>query len=145
VGPHAREARERVLELRELHLHARLGRARARREDVEDELGAVDHALAELALEVLALRRRELIVEDDERRLLLDDQSLELVDLAAADVGGGIGPVELLREGARDQRPRRIGEALELLEVLGDVMARVGALDGRADEDGAFLGRGQLN
>src|SRR5674476_1218842 len=35
VGPHAREARQCVLELRELHLHLCLTRARARREDVE--------------------------------------------------------------------------------------------------------------
>src|SRR5690606_29856532 len=114
-------------------------------EDVEDELGAVDHALGELALEVLALGGRELIVEDDERSVLLGDELLELVDLAAPDVGRGIGAVELLRERADDDGTGGVGEAGELLEVLSDVMAGVAALDGRADEDGAFLGRREID
>ena len=46
----------------------------------------------------------------------------------------------MLRERADDERARGIGEALEFVEVLGDVMARVGALDRRADQDGPLLG-----
>src|SRR3989441_192101 len=41
VRPHAGEPGQEGLELRQLHLQLRLGRARARREDVEDDLGAV--------------------------------------------------------------------------------------------------------
>src|SRR5690606_675271 len=39
VRPHPLQPRQHVLELRELDLHLRLGRARTRREDVQDELG----------------------------------------------------------------------------------------------------------
>ena len=139
VGPHARQPRQRVLELRELHLHLGLGAARAHGEDVEDQLGAVDDALADLALEVLALRRREFIVEDDDRRLVLGDERLQLLDLAAPDVGRGVGTVDLLGERRDDDGARGVRELRQLVEVLDGVMARVGPLDGRADEDGAFL------
>ena len=104
VGPHAREARQRVFELGELHLHARLGAARPHREDVQNEFGAVDHALAHLLLEVLALRGGKLVVEDHDGRAGVRDERLELIQLAAADVGGGVGLVELLRQFADDAR-----------------------------------------
>jgi hypothetical protein len=73
------------------------------------------------------------------------EHRLELLHLAAPDVGGRVRTVELLGERADDERARGVREPLEFLEVLGDVMARVGALDGRADEDGALLGRGELD
>src|SRR6185437_10723429 len=84
VGPHSSEARQHVLELRELHLHLGLARSRARREDIEDELGAVHHAAADRVLDVLALRRRQLVVEDDERRAVFLYAIAQLVDLAGA-------------------------------------------------------------
>src|SRR2546426_5587367 len=47
VGPHAREARPQVLELRPLDLEPRFVTARARRADVENDFGAVPDAPAE--------------------------------------------------------------------------------------------------
>jgi len=44
-----------------------------------------------------------------------------------------------LRELADDDGARGVGEALEFLEVLGDQVAGVAALQGGADEDGALL------
>jgi hypothetical protein len=51
VLPHAAHARQVVLELRELDLELALGAPRVLREDVQDQLCAVDHAGAELVLE----------------------------------------------------------------------------------------------
>src|SRR5207237_8942201 len=59
VRPHAREPRQQVFELRELHLQLRLVTARARREDIENDFGAIHHAHAQALLEFHALHRRE--------------------------------------------------------------------------------------
>src|SRR5581483_2003151 len=91
-------------ELRELDLHLGFGGSGARGEDVEDELRAVHHAFADRVLDVLALAGTELVVEDDERRLRLADLVAQLVELAGAEVGAGMGLVDLLRELADDDR-----------------------------------------
>ena len=63
--PHAAHAREVVLELRELDLELSLGAPRVLREDVEDQLRAVDDARAERVLERPLLRRAELVVGEE--------------------------------------------------------------------------------
>ena len=62
----AGEPRQQVFELRKLDLPLALARASAPREDVEDQLRAIDDLPLELLLELPELRRRELVVEDDE-------------------------------------------------------------------------------
>ena len=57
VLPHPAHAREVVLELRELDLELALGAPRVLREDVEDQLRAVDDARFERVLERSLLRR----------------------------------------------------------------------------------------
>src|SRR6266550_181336 len=64
VGPHPRQSRQQILELRQLHLQLRLVAARARREDVENDLGAIHDADAEALLELHALYRGETLVEE---------------------------------------------------------------------------------
>jgi hypothetical protein len=142
VGPHARQPRQRVLELGELHLHLGLAAAGSRGEDVENQLGPVDDPRADDVLDVLALTGRELVVEDDERRLLLGDQRLELLDLALAEVRARVRTVELLRELADDLGTRRVGKALELAQVLVERLARARPLERRSDEERP-LGRGR--
>ena len=60
------QPRHQVLELRELDLQLAFPRSRAPREDVEDQLRAIDDLAIERLFEVAQLRRRELVVEDDE-------------------------------------------------------------------------------
>ena len=134
VRPHSRESRQHVLELSELDLKLCLARSRSRREDVEDQLGAIHHALACRVLDVLALRRCQLIVEDDERRLRVGDERRELVDLALAEIRRRVGSIDLLRETADDDRTSRVRQFLELVEMVVDVMARRGAFPRRADQ-----------
>jgi len=138
VRPHAREPRQHVLELRELHLHARLAQPGARGEDVEDELRAIHHARARRVLDVLPLRGAQLVVEDEERRAITLDALLELLDLPLAEIGRRVRPVELLRERADDLGARRVGEALELEQVLIEMVLRARALERRADEERAL-------
>src|SRR5664280_234675 len=61
-GP--REARKLVLEPRELDLRHGFPRARAGREDAQDDARAVEHLRRQLLVEIPRLRGRELVVED---------------------------------------------------------------------------------
>src|SRR4051794_36144172 len=64
VRPHSGQTREQILQLRELDLQAPFATARALREDVEDELRAIEHLAIEHLLEVAPLCGREFVVED---------------------------------------------------------------------------------
>ncbi len=64
VLPHAAHAREVVLELRELDLQLALRADRVLREDVEDQLRAVDDARLQRVLERPLLRRLEFVVDE---------------------------------------------------------------------------------
>src|SRR6185437_15555910 len=55
-----------VFELRKLHLQLPLARAGMASEDVEDQLRAVDNAARQLRRQVAKLRRREIVIEEDE-------------------------------------------------------------------------------
>jgi hypothetical protein len=55
-----------VLQLRKLDLQLAFERARALREDVEDQAAAVEHAALELLFEVALLARAQRAVDDDE-------------------------------------------------------------------------------
>ena len=144
VGPHPRQAREHVLELRQFDLQPRLPAAGARREDVEDDFGPVHDAAPGRILDVLPLRRRQLVVEQDERDILGGDALAQFVDLALPQVGRGIRPVELLCQRANDLRPRRVGESFQLEQVFVEVVLRVRPLQRRADEQRAFNRRREI-
>jgi hypothetical protein len=142
VRPHARQPRQHVLQLRELHLELGLVRPRARGEDVEDQLGPVHHPDADRLLHVLPLRGAQLVVEQDERRVEVARLVAQLVELALAEVGGRVRAVELLGERAHDVGAGGVRQAGELLEVLLDAVAVGGALEGGAHEHDALGGRG---
>ena len=116
----AGQPRQEVLELRELDLRARFPGARVQREDVEDQAGPVQHpdAVAPGLLEVAHLSRRELVVEDHERRALAAGGRADLLDGALADVGRRVGSGAFLDEPGNDLAARRVDEPLELVEVI---------------------------
>ena len=66
------------------------------------------------------------------------NERFELLDLALAQVRGGMRTIELLRERAYYFRAGRVGQARQFLEVLIDVVPRRTALGRRADENRAF-------
>ncbi len=72
VRPHAGQPRQEVLQLRQLDLQlAVLRRLRPLRENVQDQLRAVQNFPAENFLEIAALRRRQLVVENHRADVLL--------------------------------------------------------------------------
>ena len=112
----AAQAREAVAELRELHLHHALLAARVLGEDVEDQRDAVDDVDLEQLLEVALLRGRELVVEHDEVDVERLGELLQLLRLARADVGGGVGRVAPLQHELDRIGARGVDEERELVE-----------------------------
>jgi hypothetical protein len=118
VGPHPLEPRHGVLELRHLDLEMGLVRPRVGREDVQDDLGAVDHLHLELPLEVARLGGPEVVVEDDDVGLLGLGDRLELLDLPRADVGGDVDLVTLLQHTADHTQAGRLHQSPELIQGI---------------------------
>ena len=112
---------------------------RSLREDVEDQRRAVEDLHAERHFEIPLLRRRKLIVENDERRTLVLDEHRHLFNLAAPQKERRVGLRLLLDERADDGRARRACK----LRQLGERILRrpQSAGHGRVDpsEHGTFL------
>ena len=145
MRPHPRQPRQHVLQLRQLHLHLRLARSRARREDVQNKLGPIHHPLAGGVLDVLALRRRQFVVEHHQRCVGRRDLLAQLLDLALPQVRRRIGLVDLLRHVADDVSAGGVDETLQLLEMLPDLVPRIRPLAWRSDEDRSLDGCRQFD
>ena len=130
------EAGQAVLELRELDLDPALTGSRVPREDVEDDAGPIDDRHARRLLERPLLRRRELVIGDDDVRPEARDLARDLFGLALPDPGVAIRRAALLDRLARDRAARGRDECAELLERVLGVEPRVG--DVQRDEVRAF-------
>ena len=91
VCPHALQPGKGVLELRQFHLIACLGRACAAGEDIQDQFRAVDYLAVRGQFEVLHLSGRQVNIHDDDVGFFLTAQVGEFLDLAPAKEGAGIG------------------------------------------------------
>ena len=105
------------LQLRQLDLQLAFPRPRAPREDVEDELRAIDDLAVERLLEVAQLRRAQLVVEDDDvgaaaRRTTA--ASASTLPLPRNVAGSGFGAV--LQHAQDDRRAGGRREAGQLVE-----------------------------
>ena len=100
----SRQARQQVLQLRQFHLQLAFAGARVAGKDIENELGAVDHSHVERALQVTLLRRRQLVIEDDQVGRTRSDSAFQLFQLSAADEGRRLGSLAPLQEFADDGR-----------------------------------------
>ncbi len=136
VAPHLTQPRQGVFELGQLHLQAGLGGARPGGEDVEDQLTAVEHLDFGGLLQVADLRRRQVVVEDNDVGVGGRGLLLEFHELALADVAGGVDLQAALAKAADDEGAGRGRQAAQLFE---GVVAEPGALRQLdADEEGAF-------
>ena len=116
----ADQPRHQVLQLGELDLQLAFPRPRAPREDVEDQLRAIEDRELRFLLEVAQLRRAELVVDDDEIDVQLGAGLRQHADLAAAEVERRIGRGPLLDEAQHHFRAGGAGQPVELFEaVLG--------------------------
>jgi succinyldiaminopimelate transaminase len=118
VLPRATHAREVVVELSELDLQLAFGADRVLGEDVEDQLCAIDHTGGECVLQRPLLRRRELVVHDQNLRAGLLVGGLELLELPLADVRAAIRTRAVLRELADRLDARGLCQLAELREPI---------------------------
>src|SRR6185436_15378794 len=112
----ADEPRQQVLELRELDLQLALARPRPPREDVENQLRAVDDLAADLFLDLAQLRRRQLVVEDDDVDGGFRRRRGQALHLARAEERRRIGLGALLEDPERDLGAGRLREPGQLVE-----------------------------
>ena len=123
VLPLAHEAREQIGKLGQLDLELALHGPRPLGEDVQDEGGAIDDLEAERPPEVSLLDGGERIVGDHEVGGLSLGRGLELVDLAFPEIELGRWRRAFLGDAAHHLRPRRLGQAAELVERFLDLEA----------------------
>ena len=131
----ARQARQQIFELRQLHLQLALLGAGAQGEDIEYQRGAVDDAHIGGALDILDLGGRQLAVRNDQVDLLLTAERGDLLQLARAHIGAALYAGELLRQ--RDDRlgARALHQLVQLVERrLGIIIPRIHADQQRAGD-----------
>ncbi len=112
----AGEAGELVFELRELNLELTLAGAGVASEDIEDKLSTIDDAAGQAGFEVAHLRGGKVVVEEDEVGFGGEGDGFDLLDLAGAYEGGGVGAGAALQEGGDDLRAGGASQLLELGE-----------------------------
>jgi succinyl-diaminopimelate desuccinylase len=123
VLPHPAHPRQVVFELRQLDLELSLGADGVLREDVEDQLRAVDDARLELVLERPLLRRAQLVVDEEHLGPGLSVRLLQLAELALADVRARIRVRPVLDDLGHRLDEGGARELLELRELVGGIDA----------------------
>ena len=99
VRPHARQAGEHVVVVRQFHLHLGVRGLSPLGEDFQDEAGTVDDiAAGDDLFYIPLLHAGEFVVEDDVLDLVLHAVFLDFFQFARADVGGLVRPVHALGE-----------------------------------------------
>ena len=105
------QPRQQIVQLRQLHLQLAFPRARPPRENIQDQLGPVEHLDVQRPLQIALLRGRQIAVENDHRGVVKMNLALQLLHFAGADQSGRIragAALDLafgdLRAGAHRQR-----------------------------------------
>jgi len=122
----AGEARQQVIQLSQLNLEAAFARSRARRKNVQNELGAVDDLGVDGLFEVALLGGREVVVEDHHVGAAGCDGGRDLIDFAMADEGGGVRSRARLKQSFGDLGPGAGGQFGQLFEdsSIGTALSR---------------------
>ena len=138
VAPHPRQARQQILQLRELDLQTAFTTPRALRENIENELGAVEHLAGKKIFQVASLRRREFIIENHRGDLLVLERFPDQLGLAFADVIRRRRLLQFLGHRVYYVGAGGIRQLGELLHRIAQIPFRDAVLL-EADQDRAFL------
>ena len=138
MRPHSRQARQQILQLRELDLQPAFTAARALREDVENELGAIEHFAREKIFQIASLRRRKFVVENDRSDVLILERLLDHLRFAFADVVRRRRLLQFLRDGIDDLRTGGVRQLAQFLHRIAQIPFRDAFLF-QTDQERALL------
>ena len=119
VRPHPLETRQRILELSEFDGQPSFIGLRVSREDIENQLGPIEHFDLQGSFEIARLAGGQIVVEDDHVRFVRFHQQRQLLHLAASQAGGRIRSIAPLGEPTDYCRPGSGSQSLEFLEWVG--------------------------
>ncbi len=94
------QPRQQIIQLRQFHLQLAFTAARVTRENIENELRAIDHAALGDFFDVALLHRGKIAVENDQRRVVGVRRRAHLFEFASANQRGGIRGVAHLKNRA---------------------------------------------
>src|ERR1700730_10594041 len=107
-----------MMQLRRFDLQAAFLSASSLREDVQDQLGAVDHLDIELFLQVALLSRGELFIEDEQSEAGLVFHGVQRLDLDFSDEERRVRFLPPLRVGADHDHAGRSRQLAQLEHLL---------------------------
>jgi hypothetical protein len=110
------QPRKHVFELRKFDLQLALTSAGVPREDIEDQLGAINNAGVNNALDIALLRRREIVVEQNNVGGNRGRRARDLFELSFADQCGRVGSVLALGKFSGNLRARARGQRPEFVK-----------------------------
>src|SRR5688572_3152273 len=141
VAPAAHQPCRKMLQARELHLQLALAGLRALREDLQDQLGAIEHAALQRLLQVALLPGRELVVEHYGGGVELLGGAQVLCDLARAGIQLGIRPAAPAADQPVPRHPGALHQAHDFFNALRVAgVAEVEAYDDRRPRVGGLGG-----
>jgi hypothetical protein len=114
MAPLAGQSRLQIGELRDFDLELALERARAAREDVKDQLAAIDDPDLRLGLKIARLNGGQTVVKDRYGGVGIAGPNTKFLDLAFANERPRIDPLEFLRNLTSDLRSRVFGQRSKL-------------------------------
>jgi hypothetical protein len=112
----ANQARQQIFQLRELDLQLAFARPGAPREDIENELRAIDDLAAHFLFDLPQLRRCELVVEDHDVGVRFSGRHRQRLDFPGTEKRGGVGLGPLLHHAQDDFGAGRLRQPRELFE-----------------------------
>ena len=140
------EARQQIIQLRQLHLQLPFARPGAAGENIQDQLRPVQNLAIERAFQIAKLGGRKFSVEQHHVGFMEIHQAAQFIQFAGADQRGRIGRLAGLNDGLFHARAGRVGESLHFFErFFGAMRPRVLAIAPRAglqiqpDQNRAFL------
>jgi hypothetical protein len=126
--------------LRELHLKTPFGGARAPREDIEDQLGAVDDLYAGGAFQIALLCGREFVIDNQKAGMERLGEFFQFLDLAVSEERGRIRDGTHLKNFGGDFRASARGEFSKLAKGFRRSRGRCAPAFFKACKDRPFGG-----
>ena len=112
------------MQLRQLDLQPAFPAASALRENVENELGAIEHFARKKILQIASLRRRKFVVENDRGHVLILKRLLDHLRFAFSDVVRRRRFLQFLRDGVDDFRAGGVGQLAQFFHRIAQIPFR---------------------